>query len=175
MRHVHGFGWQAQLLCGDQRQRSVRAGKIDTAYHYGKRAILLQPAEGGGWLRSTWPTPDCHAYPDLPAFQCLWHFLPGLLALHPQWMLLDLLETFQQADTGPAAQPEIRVAFFEGIELAELKRVHLKLLAEFLHGRFHCEVCLRTGRGAIGSGTGLVSLHHVAADIQVGTAIGAGE
>src|SRR5947209_12463468 len=69
----------------------------------------------------------------------------------------------------------MRVTFFEGIDLAELKRVHAELLAEVLHCRFKGEVCLRTSRGAIGTGPGLVGLNRVAPDIDVGTAIGTGE
>ncbi len=90
-------------------------------------------------------------------------------------MLLDLLKTLQQADARPATAHDIRITLFEGIDLTELKRVHPKLLAEFLHRRFKCEVGLRTTRGPIGAGPGLVGLHHVATDIQVGAAIDASE
>ena len=88
-------------------------------------------------------------------------------------MLLDLLKALQQADARPAAKSDIRVTLFEGIDLAELERTHPQLLAEFLHRRFKCEVCLRTSRGAIGTCPGFVSLNHVATDIYVGTAIDA--
>jgi hypothetical protein len=90
-------------------------------------------------------------------------------------MLLDLLETLQQADAGPAAAHDIWVTLCEGIDLTEAERVHPKLLAEFLHRRFQCKVGLRTTRSAIGAGTGLVGLQRVAADVKVGTAIDAGE
>src|SRR5439155_9293355 len=96
-------------------------------------------------------------------------------ALRPQRVLLDLLKALQQADARPAATHEIRVALFEGIDAKELKRVHLQLLAEFLHRRFQGEVGLRTRWGPIGTGTRLVGLHHITADVQVGTAIGAGK
>ena len=59
--------------------------------------------------------------------------MPGLLTLLPQWVLLNLLKTLQQADTWPLASPGIRVSLFEGIDLTELKRVHSKLLAKFLY------------------------------------------
>ena len=44
-----------------------------------------------------------------------------------------------------------------------------------MHCRFQGEVGLRTGWGAIGTGTRLVGLHYIAADVQVGTAIDAGK
>src|SRR5947209_2637581 len=127
MRHVHGFGQHAQLLRSNQRQRSVRARKIDAAHHHGKGAILLQPAEGRGGLRSTWPAADGHTYPNLPAFQILRHLLPGLLALRPQRVLLDLLKALQQADARPTSTHDTRVTLSESIDLAELKRIHPKL------------------------------------------------
>src|SRR5438105_1168494 len=90
-------------------------------------------------------------------------------------MLLDLLNTLQQANARPATTHDMRVTLFEGIDPAELQRVHPKLLAQFLYRRFKREVRLRTERRAIGAGTGLVGLNHVAADIYIGTAIHAGE
>src|SRR5437879_7230181 len=90
-------------------------------------------------------------------------------------MLPDLLKTLQQTDARPPAKPDIRVTFFEGIDLTEMEWVHAKLLAEFLHRRFQCEVRLRTSRSTIGAGTGFVGLNHVATDIHVGTAVDAGE
>src|SRR6266404_1938296 len=90
-------------------------------------------------------------------------------------MPLDLLKTLQQADARPMAVPDIRVTFFNCIDLAKPNRVYTKPLAEFLYGRFQGEVCLRTGRGAISTGTWLVGLNYVATDIHVGTAISAGE
>ena len=136
---------------------------------------MLQPAEGRGRLRSTRPAADSHTYPNLPAFQFLRHLLPGLLALRPQRVLLDLLKTLQQADARPTSTHDIRVTLSEGIDLAELKRIHPKLLAKLLHRRFQGKVGLRTSGCAIGAGTGLVGLHHVATDVQVGTAIDASE
>src|SRR5215467_5788937 len=88
-------------------------------------------------------------------------------------MLLNLLKTLQQADTRPAAQPDIWVTLFERIDLTELDWIHLKLLAKFLHCRFHREVRLRTSRCAISTGTRLVGLNHIATNINIGTAINA--
>src|SRR5215471_3960185 len=90
-------------------------------------------------------------------------------------MLLDLLETFQQADTGPATTHGIRVTSSQGIDLAKLKRVYAELLAEVLNRRFQGEVGLRAGRRTIGTRAGLVGLSHVGTDIEVWAAIDAGK
>src|SRR5215467_7027671 len=90
-------------------------------------------------------------------------------------MLLNLLKTLQQADTRPAAQPDIWVTLVAGVDLAELDWIHLKLLAEFLHCRFNREVRLRTSRCAIGPGTRLVGLDYIAKNIHIGTAIDGAE
>src|SRR5690349_10991616 len=90
-------------------------------------------------------------------------------------MLLDPLDTLQQANARPSIPPDSPITLFEGIDPAELKRIHSQLLAEFLHRRFQSEVGLRTCRSAIGPGTGLIGLHYIATDIHVGTAIDAGE
>ena len=71
--------------------------------------------------------------------------------------------------------PHIWVTLFERINLTKLDRIHPKLLTEFLHCRFHCEVRLRTGWCTIGTGTRLVSLNYIAANIHIGTAIDATE
>src|SRR5438445_1292265 len=90
-------------------------------------------------------------------------------------MLPDLLKTLQQTDARPPAKPDIRVTFFEGIDLTEMEWVHAKLLAEFLYRRFQCEVRLRTSRSTIGAGSWFVGLNHIALNIHIGAAVDPGE
>src|SRR5581483_6570338 len=90
-------------------------------------------------------------------------------------MLLDLLQAFQQTNAWPAPAHKIRVALSECVHLAEPERINLKLLAQILHSRFECEVRLRACGCSISAGTGLISRDNIAANIDMGTAIDAGE
>ena len=87
-------------------------------------------------------------------------------------VVLGSLEALNAADLGEGDAVRLAVALLGGVEEAELKGVHVQMLADLVDERFGGELGHRGAWGAVGLHLGLVDHHVVAVHEDVIDAVG---